>query len=167
MSTKRAIHLIPDTSGTPAIEEFRRLFDPLFEHIAAHITLVYPFDLPVTDAALVSHCRSCGHGIRPYTVTLHPPSISDDAHFWLPVGHSASLIELTKRLHSGPLSPLASTERDEAHHITIARPPLPSAIHEAFARHEITFPVSLDITSFTLEAIQPDDSSLVIASFPL
>lgn len=164
---KRAIHVIPDTSRSPGIEAFRRHFDFLFEHIRAHITLVFPFDLPLSDSDLIRHCQQCADGLRAFSVSLHSPHRSVDDHLWLPVEHSEPLGELTRRLHSGPLAPLLAARRSSAHHITIARPPLPRTIHDDFREYQMTFPVTLEITSFTLETILPDQHSLEIGSFPL
>ncbi len=164
---KRAIHVIPDLSGISEIEAFRQRFDRLYPHIAAHITLVFPFDLPVSDEVVMTHCLSCSSGIEPFTVQLLPPHRSHDDHLWLPVSDSAPLRELTERLYSGPLSALTGTRRNSSHHITVARHPLPPPTECATLQSQLIFPVTIDVTAITLEAIQPDDTSLVIGRFAL
>lgn len=163
----RAIHVIPDLGAMPEIEAFRQRHDPLHPHIPAHITLVFPFDLPASDELVMTHCCSCSSGMEPFSVQLLPPHQSSDEHLWLPVSDSAPLRELTERLHAGPLSALAGTRRQGRFHITVARPPLPPlAACEALGR-ELIFPVSIDVAAITLEAIQPDGASLVLGSFAL
>ena len=164
---KRAIHVIPDTSQSPWVEAIRQRFDCLYEHIRAHITLVFPFDLPFGDIELVRHCQQVSVGGCPFSVTIHPPVRSEDDHLWLPVGYSEPLADLTQRLHGGPLSSLLATRRSNTHHITIARPPLPRTIHDDICDYQITFPVTLEVTSFTLESILPDQHSLELGSFHL
>lgn len=164
---KRAIHIIPDLSQAPQIAAFRRLHDPLYRHIEAHITLVFPFDLPVSDDAIISHCQSCADGIEPFAVQLQTPHRSHDDHLWLPVVDSTPLQLLTDRLYSGPLSVLAETRRHSAHHITVARPPLPPQAECDWFHGQLNFPVTVEVNHITLEEIQPDESSLVLGSFKL
>ena len=164
---KRAIHVIPDLSDLSEIEGFRQRFDRLYKHIAAHITLVFPFDLPTSDDLVMTHCRSCSSGIEPFTVQLLPPHRSLDDHLWLPVSDSAPLRELTERLYSGPLSALTGTRRNGSFHITVARPPLPPPTECDTLQSQLIFPLSIDVAAITLEAIQPDDTSLVLGRFAL
>ena len=164
---KRAIHVIPDLSGISQIEAFRQRFDRLYQHIAAHITLVFPFDLPASDDVVKTHCQSSSSGIEPFTVQLLPPHRSHDDHLLLPVTDSAPLRELTERLYSGPLSALTGTRRNSSFHITVARPPLPPPTECDSLQDHLIFPVTIDVTSITLEAIRPDDRSLIIGHFAL
>lgn len=164
---KRAIHVIPDLSGISEIEAFRQRFDRLYQHIAAHITLVFPFDLPASDDVVRAHCQASSSGIEPFTVQLLPPHRSDDDHLWLPVSESAPLRDLTERLLSGPLYALTRTHRNGSFHITVARPPLPPPAECDILPYQLNFPVTIDVTSITLEAIQADEASLVIGQFAL
>ncbi len=164
---KRAIHIIPDLTRFPEIEVFRQRFDRLYPHIAAHITLVFPFDLPVSDDVIISHCRSCSSVIPPFSIRLQQPECSHDDHVWLPVSDSTPLRELTSRLYSGPLSPLIGTRRHSIFHVTVARPPLPRPMEHDRLQGAITFPVTIDVTTITLESIQPDKTSLILGRFHL
>lgn len=164
---KRAIHIIPELGDFPEIENFRRRFDRLHPCIAAHITLVFPFDLPLTDEALLQHCGQCASEFQCFTIQLLPPQRSADDYLCLPVSHSTTLQELTNRLHTGPLTvPALSRERGDFH-ITLARPPLSPSIESALRQDLSRFPVSIEVTAITLEAIQPDENSLILGHFPL
>lgn len=164
---KRAIHIIPDLGEFPEIEGFRRRFDRLHPCIAAHITLVFPFDLPLSDEALLRHCGQCASDFPCFTVQLLPPQCSADDYLWLPVCHSIPLQELANSLHTGPLAvPALSRGRGEFH-ITLARPPLPPSIESAIRQDLSRFPVSIEVTAITLEAIQPDENSMILGHFPL
>jgi 2'-5' RNA ligase len=162
---KRAIHVIPDTSRAPGLEGFRAQFDSLYGKIRAHITLVFPFDLPVGDTELLEHCRECAAEFRAFSISLQAPQHSPDGYLWLPVEPSQPLNELTRKLHSGPLHSLLAAKRSTSHHITIARPPLPFTIQEAIRRFQGTFPGILEVTSFTLESILPNQDSLAMGCF--
>ena len=163
----RAIHVMPDLSGVPQVDAFRRLHDRLYGHIEAHITLVFPFELPVSDDRIVSHCRWASSGVEPFTVQLQPLLRSHDDHLWLPVSDSAPLDELTHRLYSGPLSGLAGARRIRSFHITVARPPLPSQAEYDNLQRSLVLPVGIDIAAITLESIQPDETSLILGCFNL
>lgn len=164
---RRAIHIIPDTRKSPGLEDFRRQFDCLYHCIRAHITLVFPFDLPISDDDLILHCQRCSEGLRAFSVSVQSPHFSADDHLWLPVEYSDPLAELTRRLHSGPLASLLTARRSNTHHITIARPPLPQTIDDDIRKYQSTFPTTLAITSFTLESILPDEKSLETGIFQL
>lgn len=164
---KRAVHIIPDLSDFPEVEGFRQRFDRLHPCIAAHITLVFPFDLPLTDEALLQHCGQCASQFQCFTIQLLPPQRRADDYLWLPVSHSTTLQELTNRLHTGPLAVPAFSLGRSRFHITLARPPLPPAIESAICQDLSRFPMSLKLTAITLEAIQPDENSLILGHFPL
>lgn len=152
----------------PQIESLRQRFDWLHPHIAAHITLVFPFDLPeVTDVNLIQHCQGIADGFESFVVSLLPPERSEDDHGWLPVAPHAGLVGLASRLHTGPLAALAASRREFRPHITQARPPLaPDALAEITAAWPAT-PVTLAVESLTLEAILPDHSSKILGRFSL
>ena len=163
----RAIHAIFDTSDLPCIEAFRQRFDPLFPHIQAHLTVVFRFDLPVSDEALLAHGQTCTEGLRAFSMELQRAECSTDDHFWLSVRPSPTLEELTRRLHEGPLAPLAVRQFGATPHITLARPPLPPDLQEEFLKLSLHFPFSRTITSILLEAIEPEGGSLELGRFSL
>lgn len=158
---------MPDLGQYPLIEVFRQRFDRLSQHIGGHITLVFPFDLPMPDGVLQSHLDSCSSGMEPFQVGLLPPHRSHDEHLWLPVSDSGSLQELTRRLYSGPLSILIGAHRPGNHHLTIARPPLPPRTEYDMLESSLGFPMILNIFAITLESIQPDETSQVLGHFQL
>lgn len=51
--------------------------------------------------------------------------------------------------------------------ITLARPPLSPSIESALRQDLSRFPMSIEVTAITLEAIQPDEDSLILGHFPL
>lgn len=150
------------------IESLRQRFDWLHPHIQAHITLVFPFDLPeVSDADLIQHCGAVADGFESFAVSLLPPELSEDDHGWLPVAPQEDLADLASRLHTGPLAALAASRREFRPHITLARPPLaPDALAEITAAWPAA-PVTLAVDSLTLEAILPDHSSKMLGRFSL
>lgn len=159
----RAIHTIPDTTAQPWIEVLRRRFDPLAPLIAAHVTLLYPFDLQLSDQELVRHCQEQVSDCGAFTFTLGPPEKSDDDHFWLPVHPiPPALISLRNALLTGPLAGLISPNREYRPHITIARPPLNPEVATEIKTVAENLEFTLEATQITIERILDDGHSEVI-----
>jgi len=164
----RGIHIIPDTSLCPEIEALRQCFDWLHPFLPAHITLVFPFDLPgVSDEDLIDHCQRVANEFMAFDVSLLPPERSGDDHCWLPVGPHALLDKLAARLHGGPLSALSPHRRKFMPHITLARPPLAAGTLAAIRAFWPSGPVVLSADSITLESIHAGQRSEVLACLAL
>jgi 2'-5' RNA ligase len=163
---KRAIHIFPDTREHPFIEELRSRFDSLHGLIAAHVTLVFPFDSPMTDSDLVQHCREQVATFKPFSFTVGPPERSENDLYWLPIRPVPTMLSaLSAALNSGPLGGLKSGLREFQPHITVARPPLSPEIESALqatGSHTCT----LEANSITIERILPDGASEVIQAIP-
>lgn len=152
----------------PQIESLRQRFDWLHPHIAAHMTLVFPFDMAeVSDADLIQHCGNIAEGFESFAVSLLPPELSEDDHGWLPIAPHAGLAELASHLHSGPLAALAATRREFRPHITLARPRLATEASAEITAAWPAAPVTLAVESLTPEAILPDHSSKILGRFSL
>ncbi len=159
----RAIHIIPDTSAQPWIEALRRRFDVLAPFIPAHVTLVFPFDLQLSDQELIRHCREQLKVSRTIKFTVGPPEKSADNHFWLPADPiPPELLALRNALHTGALATLNSSGREYRPHITVARPPLGPGVTEAVQAAADNFPALLEATAITIERILDDQRSEVI-----
>lgn len=115
----------------------------------------------------LTHCQTCTEGLRAFSIELLRAECSADDHFWLAVRPSPTLMELTRRLHEGPLAPLSVRQLGATPHITLARPPLPPETEEEFLKLSLHFPFSRTITSILLEAIEPNGGSLELGRFSL
>ena len=124
----RAIVLfLPQPEPDPVVT-LRRQFDPLFESLRAHITLVFPFESDLSPDALRRHVEDAVYGSGPITVRLAEVTGARDVvdadlrYLFLNVkrGNDA-LVKLHDRLYRGPLEPYVSREFPYTPHVTLGR----------------------------------------------
>lgn len=100
--------MLPPAEATREVEEFRRLHDPAFHRVAAHVSLLPPFE--PSDAALLERFDAFRGGAA-FEVELGPPQASGRA-LCLPAARGdAELVALQSALASALLPPLASPPR--------------------------------------------------------
>jgi 2'-5' RNA ligase len=118
----RAIVIFPEFENSHVIEQLREQFDPLAGCIAAHITLVFPFESRLSEQELAEHVHSIVAPIPPFEITLHGISRYGGEYLFLNVkrGNDA-IIELHDRLYSGLLSGHESRAEPYVPHITVGR----------------------------------------------
>ena len=120
--------LIPAGAGVQRIEEIRRRHDPQASQIPAHVTLVFPFESPITGEELRSHIRTALSGQPAFRATFSGVTAEDDGYILLhvDVGHDA-VVTLHDRLYSGPLLRHRSTTHTYRPHMTLGRVKNPTA----------------------------------------
>ena len=101
----RCIMIFPKFDNIEHIENIRSQYDPLFNHVAPHITLVFPFKSKLTTRAIEDHIKSIMENISPFTIGLQ--GISQEAHGFMflnvVVKGKDRLIELHNKLYQGLL----------------------------------------------------------------
>lgn len=103
------------------VEDVRRRLDTLAEAIPAHVTLVFPFEHTIADAALMSHVEEAAHGVVAFDLELRVVTCSLDHFLFLLVDKGAEQVRaLHDRLYSGILRPLLS-DRAFTPHVTLGR----------------------------------------------
>ena len=55
---KRAILIFPEFNNIHEIEVIRKQYDPLYEKIAPHITLVFPFESEMSSNQVLQHVEN-------------------------------------------------------------------------------------------------------------
>jgi 2'-5' RNA ligase len=105
----------------PAIQKFRSIHDPQSDLVPPHITVVFPFDVPLTDDELMEHCHKQISGLKLVEVKLGTVSIEPNGYvFFLFVKGSSEITEIHNRLNSGPLADQFNGTSFKPH-MTIAR----------------------------------------------
>ena len=103
------------------VENVRRWLDTLAEAIPAHVTLVFPFEHEIADAALISHVEEAARGVVAFDLELRVVTCSLDYFLFLLVDKGAEHVrDLHDRLYSGMLRPLL-TDRAFTPHVTLGR----------------------------------------------
>jgi 2'-5' RNA ligase len=122
----------------------RRRFDPLAGTIAAHITLVFPFESDLSSGALRTHVASALAGVPIFQVELARVRTSGEEYIYLDVGEGRQdVVALHGRLHTGPLARHLSHEHPYEPHVTVGRTADKHAREEAFAYAAATLADSL------------------------
>lgn len=75
----RTIMIFPEFENVGHIERVRALYDPLASLVRPHITLVFPFESPVSDEELREILQKQLQTVRPFELCLHGISRHTDA----------------------------------------------------------------------------------------
>ena len=118
---QRSLILTPEFSGAVEINAFRTAYDPLAAKIPPHITLVFPFESPLSLEELTAHAREVVSSIECFRLSLGEPQMRGD-FIWLPVDSGRSqIVELHELLYRGPLADYLDSSRPFEPHLTIGR----------------------------------------------
>ncbi len=66
----RAIVIFPDFENSQVIDEIREKYDPLFNYIPLHITLIFPFQSSITDNELLEHVEKQLRDIKTFELSV-------------------------------------------------------------------------------------------------
>lgn len=103
---KRCIMIFPKFDNMEVIDELRREFDPLYEHVPPHITLVFPFDSDISTLDLKEHLVKSVKGLRPFHLQMQGIGRGVGNYLFLNVVQGQTEIkELQKRLYRGIIEP--------------------------------------------------------------
>jgi 2'-5' RNA ligase len=100
----------------------RDRFDPLAGKVAPHLTLVSPFEDPMSDEALESHVREAVANISAFAGRLQSVTLHEGEYLFLNVKRgSDALIHLRNNLYAGRLGPHCDRRYTFIPHVTIGR----------------------------------------------
>ena len=128
---QRALVLFPQANQLDVVERMRRRYDPQARFIAAHVTIVFPFDDPMPDAELRAHVLEATTGLVPFAVRFSGMSMVEDYIFLNPSAGGDRLVALHNRLYTGKLLRHRSRMHAFQPHITLGRVADPQARAEA------------------------------------
>ena len=120
--TKRAIVIFPAFAQIELIEHLRQDYDPLAAVIRAHLTLVFPFESPLSPEQLALHMSRVAQTLRPFP--LHMQGITGYASEYLFLNvkeGNDQLIGLHDQLYTGVLAPYLTREETYLPHLTVGR----------------------------------------------
>lgn len=168
VASMRAIHIFPDFSESGCIEAVRERFDPLAAHIQHHVTLVFPFQLPVSDEQVSEHVADVAKMFDTFTLGVGPAQAVDEDQVWLPVTTGASTVtKLHQSLYTGILAEVRNNEIPYQPHITIARVPADQQAEALQAAGALKDGFHTTIRHLVIERIAKDGSSQIVSLIPL
>ena len=105
------------------INEFRKKYDPHYDLVKPHITLIFPLEQSkISQNSLSEHIKSITTTWKPFTMELRGLHKSFDHWLFLLVGKGKQkLIQLHDELYTGILAPFLKKDLEYIPHITIGR----------------------------------------------
>ena len=118
----RAIVIFPQFNNIRVINEIREKYDPLFEYIAPHITLVFPFESNILSNELDQHIMQSLGGIEKFNLSMKGITGSSDGYIFLDVKEgNDKIIEMHDRLYTGLLNEHHNRFTPYFPHLTLGR----------------------------------------------
>lgn len=167
MRKERSILIFPEF-GDEKIQELRKQYDPLWEKIPPHLTLVFPFVSELTEKQLSHHIEKVLGNFSTFTVTLSGLSFETDGYIYLNVTEGAAEIrEFHDQLYQGILTPFLHPSLSYIPHVTVGRylENEERDIRTRLADFEDEF--TFQVHQIVMEEIQADESSKIIHEYKL
>jgi 2'-5' RNA ligase/GNAT superfamily N-acetyltransferase len=157
-----------DQAAWQPVLAVRDRFDPLAASIAPHLTLVFPFEDPLSDDELREHIRQATSAAAPFDITLGGITAHENEYLFLNVkrGNDA-LIQLHDRLYSGPLSPYLVRRNTFVPHVTVGRVSAASLAAALEATAKLVSPIEARVDNVSVYRIEPNGARTDIFDLPL
>jgi 2'-5' RNA ligase len=105
---------------TQHIDELRRKYDPQFDLIAPHLTIVFPLPDEIDEARLVSHIGNVLGGWKRFRIRLRGLAQSRDNYLYLLTEQGSSeVIRLHNELYTGLLASYHRKDLPYVPHVTL------------------------------------------------
>ncbi|MFZ6624199.1 2'-5' RNA ligase family protein [Vagococcus fluvialis] len=166
---EKSILLIPKLKNIEFIESIRKKYDPLYNKVPPHITLVFPFETNIENNIIINHIESSFKHFQIVHFSLDSFSYLKNGYvFWNVIEGRDYLMKMNKQLYSGILAPFKHKTIQYNPHITIANCSDSTQLHQIINElenssiHEICTDFSI-----IFEEIQLNGDSKVIKEFKL
>ncbi len=160
--TNRAIVIFPHFNNLKLIDEIREKYDPLFNYIAPHLTLVFPFQSELKTKELSDHMEKQLKEVGPFELIAKGITGASDGYVFLDVKiGNDKMIELHDKLYKGILKPYHNRFIPYIPHITIAKITDEneySNVVRALSDFDVEFKTVVD--KITIEIIADSEKSL-------
>ncbi|MGF2614936.1 2'-5' RNA ligase family protein [Rossellomorea vietnamensis] len=119
---KRSITIFPEFENGRLIEELRAKYDPLYQLITPHMTLVFPFTSDLTAEQLQEHIESVLSYEKPFSITLQGVTGEGSEYLFLNVKEgNDEIIRLHDFLYTGLMKEFLFRELTYIPHLTVGR----------------------------------------------
>lgn len=159
----RAIVLFPKFNEIQLINEIREKYDPLYNYIAPHITLVFPFGSDIITSELVKHIQHQLDGIRKFDLVMKGVTGASDGYIFLDVKiGNDKILEIHDKLYQGLLKEYHNRFIPYTPHMTIGRL-FDTDKHQEIVRTLFEFDVEFKtvIEEINIEMIDDKDKSII------
>ncbi len=171
---KRCIMIFPDFNNGQVIDDVRRKYDPLVEHVQPHITLVFPFESDIEKSVLEEYISKTVEDIKPFNLVLSgiAPSNSTGNYLFLNIKEGKDeIMEIHNRLYRGILKsfyPQWLKDIEFLPHMTVGNLNDPSAFERAVEETKnIDEVFETIVREISVEIIDENEDSIIEIIVPL
>lgn len=119
---KRSIIIFLKFKNIQIINDLRKQYDPLFDKIAPHISLVFPFVSDISREELETHVKYALKGLYKFDLRLNTITGTEDSYLFLNVKiGNDEIIELHDKLYAGILKQFLYRGLTFVPHLTIGK----------------------------------------------
>lgn len=119
---RRSILIFPKFNNIEKIEELREKYDPLYNCIGPHITIVFPFESDIKKDELEVHVRQTLKDIKPFKLKLRYVTGSTENYLFLNTKEGNDrIIEMHDKLYTGILEEFLCRKITYVPHITVGK----------------------------------------------
>lgn len=166
--------IFPHFNNEQLIDNIRKKYDPLAEHVRPHITLVFPFESDIETDKLQNHIATMISGIKPFQITLNgiTPKASIGNYLFLNIKEGNNqIIEIHKNLYKGILKvfyPEWLKDIDFLPHMTVGcisnLDDFKKAVEETKNIDEV---FNTTVETISVEIIDENEDSIIELNIPL
>ena len=169
--TKRCILIFPQFENVSVIDEIRKKYDPNYENVLPHITLVFPFESDLTKQQLLSHVENALHKTNCFCLKLGNLVKKNSKGYYLMLrvtDGSIKVKELHQKLYEGILAPYKPEWQDGfMPHMTVGQFENQSDLDAAYDNLDINEQFSARICRVGVEIIGSNNESIIEFELPL
>lgn len=165
----RAVHLFPKFPNQAVIDQLRSTYDPLFDLIEPHITLVFPFESDLSTKQVDRHLHNVTASHSSFHIKLQCITGWEEQYLFVNVKQgNDDIISLHDRLYSGILAPFLKRDITYLPHMTVGRLANRKTFEDAIkATANVVEVFETCATEIVSEIIDHDGASTIEVTVPL
>lgn len=159
----RAIVIFPQFNNVRLINEIREKYDPLFNYIAPHITLVFPFESNIPTNELIKYIKQSLVGVEKFSLAMSGITGSSDGYIFLDVKKgNDKIIEMHDKLYEGLLKEHHNRFIPYFPHLTLGRL-RDEKMHQEAVKSLLTFyeTFETEVEEIAVEIIDSEEKSII------
>ncbi|MGN0437157.1 MAG: 2'-5' RNA ligase family protein [Lachnospiraceae bacterium] len=162
----RTVMIFPKFDNIELIDDIRKQYDPLAEVISPHITIVFPFDMDVSNEELSEILDKRLADVKPFPIEIFGISKHEDRfgnYLFLNLTKGADdVIKLHDLLYKNEFAKL-DLGLEYVPHITVGKLENENKLNEAYEKiKEFNGKFSCVIDKISVEMIGPNEESIII-----
>jgi len=161
----RAIVIFPQFNNVRLINEIREKYDPLFDYIAPHITLVFPFASNISTSELIKYIKQSLVGVGKFSLAIRRITGSSDGYIFLDVKKgNDKIIEMHDKLYEGLLKEHHNRFIPYFPHLTLGRL-RDEKMHQEIVKSLFTFDEIFEIEVEEVVVVRLDEEEKSIIEY--